>query len=634
MGQALLYGIHDPGGEHLLPTGSTIVFTEGIGCNPDDMSGGDYRRWEQQGYQVIVRLNNGYGADGTIPTPDKYADFARRCANYIRNSPGCTHWIIGNEPNHAQERPQGQPISAQEYVGCFMQVATAVYEGVGAQHQLIAAAVAPWNVETGDWLYYMERMLAGLQGYADGIALHIYTHGSDPALVTSEATMDAPFDKRRFHFRAYIDMMDAIPDAMRDLPVYITETDQDVPWLDANNGWVQAAYAEIDRWNQQAGNQRIHCLCLYRWPNYDQWGFVDKLGVHDDLRAAVAKNYTVPQSLVAPVSTPPTAQPVSPVPVQVALPVQWDSRLTQRGVLLTHTTAVPGWRVVRAEYRDVAQSQGRHHIYVDVLDENGVRVVGAPVYVLWRDGRHELTTEAKPGEESAANFPMYAAGSAYTLSLGVNSDAVSGMGLGDIATPNQGDHVSYYLVFQRTVEAATSAPEEPETPTTVYVPIVETTPVTVTPVTVTPEQSEANWQRAYPFVLNMEGGLSTDRNDKGNYTPSGEFKGTKFGISARSYPHLDIANLTREQALDIYRRDYWEPSGAAAAPWPLCLALFDTAINHGVGAAKRIHARQLSEIELYQAKRMLDYITYETWPHHGVAWGNRVRHLLQEAKKA
>ena len=183
-----------------------------------------------------------------------------------------------------------------------MQVATAVYEGVGAQHQLIAAAVAPWNVETGDWLYYMERMLAGLQGYADGIALHIYTHGSDPALVTSEATMDAPFDKRRFHFRAYIDMMDAIPDAMRDLPVYITETDQDVPWLDANNGWVQAAYAEIDRWNQQAGNQRIHCLCLYRWPNYDQWGFVDKLGVHDDLRAVVAKNYTVPQSLVAPVS--------------------------------------------------------------------------------------------------------------------------------------------------------------------------------------------------------------------------------------------------------------------------------------------------------------------------------------------
>ena len=57
-------------------------------------------------------------------------------------------------------------------------------------------------------------------------------------------------------------------------------------------------------------------------------------------------------------------------------------------------------------------------------------VVGAPVYVLWRDGRHELTTEAKPGEESAANFPMYAAGRCVHAIAGVNSDAVSGRDLG------------------------------------------------------------------------------------------------------------------------------------------------------------------------------------------------------------
>ena len=79
-----------------------------------------------------------------------------------------------------------------------------------------------------------------------------------------------------------------------------------------------------------------------------------------------------PRPLVAPVS-PSNGAARSPVPVQVAPPCSGTLRLTQRGVLLTHTTAVPGWRVVRAEYRDVAQSQGRHHIYVDVLDENGVR---------------------------------------------------------------------------------------------------------------------------------------------------------------------------------------------------------------------------------------------------------------------
>ena len=167
MGQALLYGTMIQAGSICCLRGRQSYSQRGSAAT---------RRHERRRLPALGAaglpgdrgLNNGYGADGTIPTPDKYADFARRCANYIRNSPGCTHWIIGNEPNHAQERLQGQPISAQEYVGCFMQAATAVYEGV-AQHQLIAAAVAPWNVETGDWLYYMERMLAGLQGYATAL---------------------------------------------------------------------------------------------------------------------------------------------------------------------------------------------------------------------------------------------------------------------------------------------------------------------------------------------------------------------------------------------------------------------------------------------------------------------------------
>ena len=37
--------------------------------------------------------------------------------------------------------------------------------------------------------------------------------------------------------------------------------------------------------------------------------------------------------------------------------------------------------------------------------------------------------------------------------------------------------------------------------------------------------------------------------------PGGE---TKFGISKRAHPDLDIANLTRDQAGAVYRRDYWD----------------------------------------------------------------------------
>ena len=51
-------------------------------------------------------------------------------------------------------------------------------------------------------------------------------------------------------------------------------------------------------------------------------------------------------------------------------------------------------------------------------------------------------------------------------------------------------------------------------------------------------------------IVNIEGGLTNDREDGGGLT--------KYGISQRSYPHLDIANLTVDQALNIYEHDYWD----------------------------------------------------------------------------
>lgn len=103
-----LFGIHEPGGEnHMLEFGRPgwIVFTEGIGNDPNDKSGRDYRQWSDKGIGVIVRLNNGYHPAGTIPNSTRYADFAARCANFVAASQGCKLWIIGNEMNFAIERP-------------------------------------------------------------------------------------------------------------------------------------------------------------------------------------------------------------------------------------------------------------------------------------------------------------------------------------------------------------------------------------------------------------------------------------------------------------------------------------------------------------------------------------------------
>ena len=51
------------------------------------------------------------------------------------------------------------------------------------------------------------------------------------------------------------------------------------------------------------------------------------------------------------------------------------------------------------------------------------------------------------------------------------------------------------------------------------------------------------------IILNNEGGYSNNSNDKG--------RATKFGISSRSYPDVDIINLSKTEAKNIYKRDFW-----------------------------------------------------------------------------
>jgi len=90
---------------------------------------------------------------------------------------------------------------------------------------------------------------------------------------------------------------------------------------------------------------------------------------------------------------------------------------------------------------------------------------------------------------------------------------------------------------------------------------------------------------AVAVVLAHEGGFQNDTNDPGNWTGgaigAGARKGTKFGISAASYPTLDIANLSQDDARTIYRRDWWDRLGLARLPPPLATKLLDAAVNLG-----------------------------------------------------
>jgi lysozyme family protein len=88
------------------------------------------------------------------------------------------------------------------------------------------------------------------------------------------------------------------------------------------------------------------------------------------------------------------------------------------------------------------------------------------------------------------------------------------------------------------------------------------------------------WDKAIAFVFAMEGIYDNDP-----YDPGGE---TKFGISKKAYPTLDIKNLTKEQAQAIYKRDYWEACSCDQLPAKIAIAVFDTAVNQGTGIARRM----------------------------------------------
>lgn len=300
-----IFGMHDPGGEHLMAEKARrgwIVFTHELGHDPTRRSGFDYRPWTDRGFGAIARLNHGYGRAGTIPRMEHYASFAHRVRNWVETSSGCNIWIIGNETNHPQERPDGQAITPYMYAKCFNPCRDEIHSLPGhADDQVTLAAVAPWNNQTtypgntnGDWIQYFQNMIRSIRqlgGDIDAISLHTYTHGTDPQLIFSDAKMGPPFHGYHYQFRAYRDFMQAIPEDLRHLPVYITETDQDVPWENANRGWVQNAYREINDWNNDRQNQQIRALVLYRW-QFDQWHIDDKAGVQIDFKVAMDNDYT------------------------------------------------------------------------------------------------------------------------------------------------------------------------------------------------------------------------------------------------------------------------------------------------------------------------------------------------------
>ena len=144
-------------------------------------------------------------------------------------------------------------------------------------------------------------------------------------------------------------------------------------------------------------------------------------------------------------------------------------------------------------------------------------------------------------------------------------------------------------------------------------------------------------------VLGHEGGYTSGGND-----PGGE---TKWGISKRSYPNLNIKTLTREQAIVIYKRDFWDRMHLDCATDGVAFQLLDFALNSGIETAVRYFQRVVgtaddgywgpisqeaanlmseSDIILLLNAERLDFMTkLKNWPTAGRGWARRIAQNLR-----
>lgn len=147
-----------------------------------------------------------------------------------------------------------------------------------------------------------------------------------------------------------------------------------------------------------------------------------------------------------------------------------------------------------------------------------------------------------------------------------------------------------------------------------------------------------NFDTAINRLLTNEGGLVDNPNDPGGLT--------QWGISQRSYPTVNIRALTRDDAIAIYRRDFWVSINGDALPPGIGFQALDFAVNSNIQTAIRklqaaagvaddghwgpvtqaaVATLPASVLAMRFLAERLDFMrALSTWPSFGRGWAGRI----------
>lgn len=110
-----------------------------------------------------------------------------------------------------------------------------------------------------------------------------------------------------------------------------------------------------------------------------------------------------------------------------------------------------------------------------------------------------------------------------------------------------------------------------------------------------------NFDISLDLVLREEGGFQNDPNDRGNRLPDGRKGCTNMGITQLAWEQYignkvttdDMHGLTKDQAAEFYRKNYWDAVQGDQLPIGIDYAVFDCAVNMGVVRSIKLLQRAL-----------------------------------------
>ena len=159
-----------------------------------------------------------------------------------------------------------------------------------------------------------------------------------------------------------------------------------------------------------------------------------------------------------------------------------------------------------------------------------------------------------------------------------------------------------------------------------------------------------NFERALALIFEHEGGYSDHPSDPGGETNLGITRAVLARWRGRPVSKAEVKALGKPEASKIYEAKYWNPAACDRLPTGLDLAVFDCAVNQGVGRAAKL-LQQAAKVKVdgkigpitldavkpellceFMALRMQHYGSLKTlFPVFGLGWSRRLMLTMQTA---